>query len=78
MKWVVVGSIGLMGLIALLDAPALRGPRMGRERVFFWSVWTLAAVLLLLVALDVDLPNPLDGINAVFQPMSRMMLRLLE
>ncbi|MCD1258325.1 hypothetical protein B5M42_005645 [Paenibacillus athensensis] len=78
MKWIVVGTAVAMAVVAYLDMQALRGPRMVKERWFFWSVWSLATVMAVLVALDVRLPNPLEGIDAVFQPIGHVVDHWLE
>lgn len=67
-----VAGIALVSLlIGLLEAPPLWKRRQWRELGAFTALLFIAAGLSISVAVRAPLPNPVDGLIAVFSPIYR-------
>lgn len=69
--WIVTGVLAAAGLCAVIEVPSLIGHR--KDLLTFSCLLLLATVLMIAVALNAHVPNPLDGIAAVFRPIGKWM-----
>lgn len=70
--------IGMVVAVAFIVE--LRNARRKGQKVAFmaYALYLIAAVLVVLLAFQVDIPNPLDGITFVFKPISSMLEAILR
>lgn len=72
-----VGIIIICILIALLELPKLVQEKLLKEISVFSLFLIVGAILSILLALGVELPNPIDWLMMIFVPIGNLVDRLL-
>lgn len=70
-------SLIFMGIITL-EAPGLIKKKMWRELAAFGIVLVIGMIYSFGLALDLPLPNPTVGVEAVFKPLSEYLDKILS
>jgi hypothetical protein len=76
--WSIAGILLTSVAIAALEIPSLVKNRKYKEFVGFCCFLFLGTLLSIAHSLRLKIPNPLDFITFVFQPVSKFMLRILQ
>lgn len=76
--WMVFGIIVSGAIIAWIESPDLVRRRLVKELVIFYVILGLGVTVSLLEALQFELPNPLDWVNALHKPFSDFVFRTLK
>ncbi|MDQ0916794.1 hypothetical protein QFZ78_003054 [Paenibacillus sp. V4I5] len=76
--WTIAMILLVSTAIAMLEIPKLRKKRQYKEFFIFCCLLLLGTFLSIAQSLRVKLPNPLDLITFVFQPVSEFILGLLQ
>lgn len=74
----VFGIIVVVAIITALEVPHLLRERAGKELWAFLGLLMLAAALGTAVALEVDMPNPLEALTFVYKPLGDIIFGILE
>lgn len=74
--WVVAGIIAAAGICAAIEIPSLAGFK--KDRWVFFLLLLLGTAASIAAALKAPIPNPLDWIAAVFQPLGNRLQRFFE
>ncbi len=74
---IVLLSLVFVAIIAL-EVPPLVRQKMWRELAAFGLLLVVGMIYSFGQALDLPLPNPTDGIMAIFEPISRYLEKLLS
>ncbi|KQX45982.1 hypothetical protein ASD40_19345 [Paenibacillus sp. Root444D2] len=76
--WNIAAILSITTVIAILEIPSLLKKRKYKEFVIVCCLLLLGTVLSIAQSLHMKVPNPLDFITFVFQPFSKLILRLLQ
>ncbi|NOU70824.1 hypothetical protein GC098_05165 [Paenibacillus sp. LMG 31458] len=76
--WTIIMILLASTVIAMLEIPTLRKKRQYKDFVVFCCLLLLGTILSIAQSLRMKLPNPLDLITFVFQPVSEFILGLLQ
>lgn len=74
--WVIAGVLATAGICAVIEIPSLIGHK--KDLWVFSVILVLATVLCSAAALRLPVPNPLDGIAAIFRPVGTWMQSLFK
>lgn len=72
--WVIAGLIATAGICAAIEIPSLIGHK--KDLWVFSLLLLLGTALSIASALKMNIPNPLEGIAVVFQPLGKWMQSL--
>ncbi|SFK82448.1 hypothetical protein SAMN03159341_101747 [Paenibacillus sp. 1_12] len=78
MAWIVTGVLVVIMLISSLEAPALWRASKFKELSLFLLLMCGAGILSVMEALQYPLPNPLEWINATFEPFNQVIYSVFE
>lgn len=76
--WTIIMILLASTVIAMLEIPTLRKKKQYKDFVVFCCLLLLGTILSIAQSLRMKLPNPLDLITFVFQPVSEFILGLLQ
>lgn len=76
--WTIVMILLASTVIAMLEIPTLRKKKQYKDFVVFCCLLLVGTILSIAQSLRMKLPNPLDLITFVFQPVSEFILGLLQ
>lgn len=76
--WTIISILLASTVIAMLEIPTLRKKKQYKDFVVFCCLLLLGTILSIAQSLRMKLPNPLDLITFVFQPVSEFILGLLQ
>jgi NADH:ubiquinone oxidoreductase subunit 6 (subunit J) len=74
-----LGAIGVLvvsGVIMLYEVPKMKKSGMKKELILFFAILGFATTLSILRALGVDIPNPLEGMKTLLEPIGMSIQRL--
>jgi hypothetical protein len=74
----VLGILVISILIALKEIPPLKKQKQKKELWIYVILQCFATTLLSLIALDINLPSPLELIRVVYKPVSDAIFNLLS
>lgn len=74
--WIVAGLLAAAGICAATEIPSMVGHK--KDLWVFSILLALAIALCIAVTQKVPVPNPLDGIAAIFRPIGKLMIRMFE
>ncbi|MFZ5641281.1 MAG: hypothetical protein ACOY4Q_11430 [Bacillota bacterium] len=74
---ILVLSLIFLGIIAM-EAPRLLREQKWRDLAAFGGVLLVAMVMTFAAALDIKIPNPTRGIEAIFKPAAEFLEKLLS
>jgi hypothetical protein len=74
----VLGILVISILIALKEIPPLKKQKQKKEIWIYVILQCFATTLLSLIALDINLPSPLELIRVVYKPVSDAIFNLLS
>jgi hypothetical protein len=74
----ILGILVVAGVIALVEVPSLLKKGLKKELWVFGILLLLGTGLSIAQGLQMNIPNPLDGIAAVYKPMSDFLFGLLK
>ncbi len=75
--WVIAGILITAVVIALIEVPLLVRKKLRKELWVFSSLLLFGTGLSIAKSLDVQIPNPLDWMTAVYKPLSDLLTGLL-
>ncbi|MGG1550201.1 hypothetical protein [Paenibacillus ferrarius] len=75
--WSIAMILAASGLIGLVEIPALWKKKQHKDFMIFCGLLLLGSILGIAHSLRMKLPNPLDFISFVFQPVSKVLIRWL-
>lgn len=73
-----IGILMVSALIIIIDVPSLLKKKFKKELWVFSIILLFGTGLSIAESLQVDIPNPLDGIAVVYKPFSDFLFDLLE
>lgn len=76
--WTIIMILLASTVIAMLEIPTLRKKKQYKDFVVFCCLLLVGTILSIAQSLRMKLPNPLDLITFVFQPVSEFILGLLQ
>lgn len=76
--WSIVGIIAIGVIIMFIKVPSLLKKNHKKDLWVFSSLLLLGIVLNILEQVDVSIPNPLEGITAIFQPYSEVISNIFK
>lgn len=76
--WTIVMILLASTAIVMLEIPTLRKKKQYKDFVVFCCLLLVGTILSIAQSLRMKLPNPLDLITFVFQPVSEFILGLLQ
>ncbi|GAA3411418.1 hypothetical protein ACFFNY_20015 [Paenibacillus hodogayensis] len=74
--WPVVGILVLAILVCAFEVPGLLRKRFYKDLVVFSCLLFAGVALCIAYSQDVKIPNPVDGINYLFMPLSKWLEKL--
>ena len=74
----VLALVILFLIIIAIEAPGLARDRRWPELAAFSGVLLIAMTMAFTAVLDIPLPNPTSGINAIFAPVGELLDKLLS
>jgi hypothetical protein len=76
--WPIVAILLVSTVIGILEFPSLLKKKKYKDFVIVSCLLLLGTLLSIAHCVHMKLPNPLDLITFVFQPFSKLLLRLLQ
>lgn len=76
--WGIAGILLASVAIGTIEIPSLVKKKKYKDFIVFCLLLLLGTILCIAQSLRVKIPNPLDFITFVFQPISKFLLRLLK
>ncbi|QNG61702.1 hypothetical protein [Metabacillus idriensis] len=74
----VAGILVIVAVIIAIDVPSLLRKKAKKELWVFSILLLFGTVLSIAQALNIKIPNPIDWITALYQPLSDMIENLLK
>ncbi|PEZ74705.1 hypothetical protein [Bacillus sp. AFS017274] len=74
----VAGILVIVAVIIAIDVPHLLRNKLKKELWIFSILLLFGTALSIAQALNIKVPNPLDGITAIYKPLSDMIETLLK
>ncbi len=74
--WAIAGLLATAGICAAIEFPSLIGHK--KDLWVFSLLLLMGTTISIAAALKVNIPNPLDWIAAVYQPLGEWMKSLFE
>ncbi|MFD4931328.1 hypothetical protein ACFWMS_20820 [Peribacillus butanolivorans] len=68
----------IVAIIIAIDVPSLLRKKLKKELWIFSVLLLFGTALSIAQALNIKIPNPLDGITAIYKPLSDMIEKLLK
>ncbi|KRE99365.1 hypothetical protein ASG89_27785 [Paenibacillus sp. Soil766] len=76
--WAISGILIVGGILTYMEAPYLVRKKLIKELCFFLGLLFIGVTLVILETLRIQLPNPLDWITAINEPISDLITRMLS
>jgi hypothetical protein len=76
--WSITGIVAIGGIIMCIEVPSLLKENHRKDLWVFSSLLILGIVLNILVQVKISIPNPLEGITAIFQPYSKVISEIFK
>lgn len=76
--WAIVGILTISVIITLYEVPKLVKAKQKKEIVVFFGLLLIATTLTILEVRDINMPNPLVGIQMIYEPISTFVLQFLK
>ncbi|USK32042.1 hypothetical protein LIT25_15555 [Bacillus sp. F19] len=74
----VAGILVIVGVIIAIDVPSLLRKKEKKELWVFFILLLIGTSLSIAQALQIKIPNPVDGITVIYQPLSDLIDTLLK
>lgn len=68
--WGILGILCVAAVIAYVGLTSLKGKAGAKERIVFCTILLSATALSIAVSLDLNVPNPLNGLIMLYKPIS--------
>ncbi|CAM4320442.1 hypothetical protein L1N85_15360 [Paenibacillus alkaliterrae] len=75
---VIVGILAAAIVMIMLEVPTLRKQKMKKELWVFSILMLVAVGLSIAMGLQIDIPNPVDGITMLYKPFSDFVFHFLK
>ncbi|UAL50642.1 hypothetical protein LIT32_15590 [Bacillus sp. CMF21] len=74
----VAGILVIVGVIIAIDVPSLLRKKEKKELLVFFILLLIGTSLSIAQALHIKIPNPVDWITVIYQPLSDLIETLLK